>query len=428
MSEESVNEQTRREPEFLPGSQSSGGGRGASRARWYLPLLAALLVLIAGGLYWQSRQMIRLASAENAASSTALRTQMDTLAQRIDALTAQFAGADNARQRVDQALNSLSEKQAAQQQQINAAVSSIAHVQGRTETISLLGDAQHLLSLAEQSLRLTRDVPTAIAAAEHVDSELAASNDSSLIPVREQVLADLGALRAVSVVDTAGISIKLSNLIDEIDALPLKSGDLASSSNTASTEPSTDTSAPQGWRGIVARMWKDLLSLVDIKKTGAPDEVLFNPDKRYLLLQGLKLEVAAARLDVLRSDTAAFQSAIARIDARLERYFDSQAQSVAAARATLAPWKNLDLAPALPGFDKSLQLLRAHAAEATTKAVESSSPAANSEAKPQETAPAAESPSAKPAAPAIEDAENRTPAQPDASPSLLPPTTAAPTP
>lgn len=417
MSEESADEQVQREPQLLPRNQSGS----ANRRRWYPLLLAGLLALVAGGLYWQSRQMIGQAAAENAASSTALRAQMDELAQRLDALSARLAGADDARQRVDQALNSISEKQAAQQQQINAAVSSIAQAQGRTETVSLLGDAQHLLNLAEQSLRLNRDVPTAIAAAEHVDGELAASNDSSLIPLREQVLADLDALRAVQVVDSAGIALKLSNLVDEIDKLPLKSGDVPDASSAVNPGASTSANEqPQGWRGTVERVWKDLLSLVDIKKADIPDEVLFNPDKRYLLQQGLKLEIAATRLDVLRADTASFRAAIARIDAQLERYFDTQAQTVVAVRALLAPWKSLDLAPALPGFEKSLQLLRAHAVESAAK----SPPAVSAEVEQQVTAPSNAS-SAEPAPPVSGDASPGAP--PDDSPALLTPS-ATPTP
>jgi uroporphyrin-III C-methyltransferase len=334
------------------------------RSGLYLMVAAVLLTLLAAVALWQSVRLVRQVddriSAATGASAAELRARIDDINQRIEAAVNAGSAADTVKQEVTQQISSLNEKQAAMQQQVNAAIANLAGSPSRQDSGWVLAEARHLLGIAEQRLRLERDVATAIVAAESVDRRLADSNDPSLIPIREQVIADISALRAVPVVDVAGISLTLSSLIDRIEELPLKGGDPLADAAAIQSSPAAEPGpATEGWRGAVAQIWTDLLGLVDVKTAAVPDDVIFDPEKRYLLQQGLRLELAAARLDALRGATDSFHSAIGRIDTQLDRYFDTQSQPVMAARESLAPLRSVELAPPLPGFEKSLQLLAA---------------------------------------------------------------------
>jgi uroporphyrin-3 C-methyltransferase len=350
--------------------------RPGRRSGLLLAVVAAALALVGGAALWQSSRLLRqvderVDAAANA-SSAELKTQIDALNQRVESMAGIGTAVDGVRQELSTRLDSLNDKQTAMQQQVNAAVSSLANVSGREDGAWLLEEAQHLLGIAEQRLRLARDVPTAIAAAESVDRRLADANDPALIPIREQLIADLAALRAVPAVDTAGISLTLSSLIDRVEELPLKGGDVAPPPASTDAAPAV-SEGPGGWRGAIGQMWKDLLGLVDVRSASVPDDVIFDPEKRYLLQQGLRLELAAARLDALRGATEGFRASIGRIDTQLDRYFDTEAAPVAAARESLASLRDVDLSPALPGFEKSMQLLAAQRAAAAAAVVQPAS-------------------------------------------------------
>ena len=106
-------------------------------------------------------------------------------------------------------------------------------------------------------------------------------------------------------------------------------------------------------------MWRDLVSLVDIKDSELPDDVLFDPKLRYFLQQNLKLELSSARLAVLTRDSANLQASLTLVDSQLEQYYDSADAGVAALREWLADHRRTELDPAMPAIASSLDAVRA---------------------------------------------------------------------
>jgi uncharacterized protein HemX len=184
-------------------------------------------------------------------------------------------------------------------------------------------------------------------------------------------------------VDTAGLTLTLADLLTRVETLPLKAGDIGPGQTPAApVVDGTGAAEDTAWRQALERVWKDLVSLVDIKSMGVPDDVIFDPGKRYLLQQNLRLELAAARLEVLRGDTANFRATLARVDQLLERYYDTQSPEVSAMRATLAPMAALELSPALPSLQQALELVRAQLSAAAQPP-----PAANEPRDPEPSTP-----------------------------------------
>ena len=341
-------------------------GGGSNRWAWLGLVLALAAVGLAAFTLIMTQRALETTRSEQSSTLAGLNAEISGLGERLGAATAAGEQAVRASEQTDQRLSELAAAYAALQEETSKSLASFMQAQsggaGQSDAIWVLREVHYLLTVAEQRLRLERDVATATAALESVDRRLADRDDPTLIPVREKVIADLNALRAVTPVDTAGLTLTLADLLTRVEKLPLKAGDIGPGRTPAApAADGTGTGAAEdtAWRQALERVWKDLVGLVDIKSMGVPDDVIFDPGKRYLLQQNLRLELAAARLEVLRGDTANFRATLARVDQLLERYYDTQSPEVSAMRATLAPMAALELSPELPSLQQALELVRA---------------------------------------------------------------------
>ncbi|MEZ5446364.1 MAG: uroporphyrinogen-III C-methyltransferase [Gammaproteobacteria bacterium] len=351
----------------------AGGGSN----RW--ALLALVLALAAAALaafaLIRTQRALEAVRGEQASELAGLSERYEGLGGRLEAATAASEQARSASEQSDRRLNELGSALAALQEETSGTLAAIRQAQnagtGKSDAIWVLREVHYLLTVAEQRLRLERDVATAMAALEGVDRRLADRDDPSLLPVREKVIADLNALRAVTPVDTSGMTLTLADLLTRVEKLPLKAGDVEPAAAVTS-DAGEGTAAGElqagGWRQALERIWADLVRLVDIKSMEVPDDVIFDPGKRYLLQQNLRLELAAARLEVLRGDTANFRATLARVDELLERYYDTRSPEVGGMRATLAPLTSVELSPELPSLQDALELVRGQLSAATRPA------------------------------------------------------------
>lgn len=350
-------------------------GAGSNRWVWLGLVLALAAATLAAFTLIRTQRVLESATSEQSSALASLKDQISGLGERLGAATAAGEQAVRASEETDRRMTEVASAQAALQEETSKSLASITQAlsggAGQSDAIWVLREVHYLLTVAEQRLRLERDVATAVAALESVDRRLADRDDATLIPVREKVIADLNALRAVAPVDTAGLTLTLADLLTRVETLPLKAGDVEPGPATAAPAgdgTATGAAEDTGWRQAIERVWKDLVSLVDIKSMGVPDDVIFDPGKRYLLQQNLRLELAAARLEALRGDTANFRATLARVDQLLERYYDTQSPEVSGMRTTLAPMAALELSPELPSLQEALELVRAQLSAAAQPA------------------------------------------------------------
>jgi uroporphyrin-3 C-methyltransferase len=298
-------------------------------------LLLLIALAAAGGVAYQ-RLTARLASQDQKAAETAQALQtrwqkMQTQQQQLEALKNDLAAAQDEQKKL---------------------AGSLAHLlleQTRHSEGWVLREVHYLLTVAAQRLVLERDVPTALAALTAADERLALPANPEFIPLRRQIIADRDTLQAVKTPDVAGMALTLADWIERVEGLPLKDG---SRENDATPPPKA--APPQGWREVLLGMWHDLVKLVDVKDMAVPDDVIFDPGKRYLLQQNLRLELASARLQALRFDAANLRASLAHIERLLNRYYDTQSSEVTALLKTLSAMRETELAPSLPSLEQSL--------------------------------------------------------------------------
>ncbi len=222
-----------------------------------------------------------------------------------------------------------------------------------------LSEVEYLLVIASHRLLLEKDITTALSAMELADLRLRDLGDPALIPVREQLMADMNTLRAVERVDISGLAIYLADLIDRSGALPLKSAGGEVVGGTTEDFQAEQDATERSWRDLPATIWKELKSLVVIKHSGETRRALLLPDQEYFLYQNLRLELENARLAVLHRDTENLRVSISLLMDWLGEYFDNENTAVINVMDTLEKMSALQLDSEIPDISSSLETLRA---------------------------------------------------------------------
>ena len=177
---------------------------------------------------------------------------------------------------------------------------------GRRDGVAALrlDEVELLLTMAQQRLRLAGDLPGAVRATELAEGVLSTQSDPSLLDLKQTLVQELTALRAMPA-NPAAIA------AGELDALEAVLPKLAAG-GVAGRERAVNAAGGSGMQRL-------LDSLVQVRRNGEQD--LLSPADRNAGEAALALEIALARTAIARSDEAAFQHSLARIDGWLQRLY-----------------------------------------------------------------------------------------------------------
>ncbi len=264
---------------------------------------------------------------------------------------------------MDNAIKRLEQKQTEQSQ---AMASLYREKQGNNEDWAI-AEVEFLLVTAIHRLILEENVTTALAAMAAADLRLKGLGNPGLLPIRQQLATDINQLRAVNMPDIAGMAIYLSDIVELANDLPLKPEILATT-YPSSDAGETDATEVPIWKRLPLILWREIKSLVVIKRAGEVKQALLLPGEEYFLYQNLRLELESARLSVLRSDSDNFRASVNLAQSWLRQYFDNKDSSVINVIETLDRMRPIDLKPALPDISSSLESLRAYIREAESDA------------------------------------------------------------
>jgi len=319
--------------------------------------IVLFLLLGAGAVYWQ--RMIhapalaaldqRIAGfdaghATLAADIAATRSELESIDSAATAAAADVA-----------ALGSTVSSTTQAQSDLQRSVSALYEKETQTSVDWVLAEAEYLVLAATQRLALERDIDTAVAALRAADQRLRSAEHPDLIPIRDQLIKDITELEGVNRADVEGLAIYLAKTIDQVDGLPTKP--IAEEISPFATVRKGEYAA-EDWRRLGYAIWSDLVDLVEVKDADLPDSVLFDPELRYFLQQNLRLELASARLAVLRRDKANLVASVGLVKTLLNAYYDENDAGVKSIIARLDEAATLELAPAMPNITGSLDVIR----------------------------------------------------------------------
>ena len=337
-----------------------------------LALLSSLI--IAGGIFYLWRE-----------HTNALHNQQQQLTQ----LQSVVKDHSETQQQFDQAVKEELGKLHERQQALKDAVTELLKTSRHLRHEWLVSEAEYLVNLAGHRLILARDANTAITALKAADDRLREAGDPSLIVLRKALAEDINTLEAVAIPDTAGLSLKLSTMVQDVEDLPL----LTPEPKTATTQQIGPTKPSlENWRELPGAMWEDMKKLVIIRDHQGPIKPLLSPEQHFFLSQNLKLQLEQARLALLNGENAIYHERLDTVQTWLHNWFDLEHNRTVYMLDRIKELQAIDIQPSLPELTRTYQAFQAyHAKQKATDAVPETStePAPQPEAAPEESTPPA---------------------------------------
>jgi uroporphyrin-3 C-methyltransferase len=313
--------------------------------RWVL----LLVVIVAAGFGWQqwqqwNRQQIT-AQQTNAwqRDADALNDRIEDLAVALDRLARNQksietrAGDNAATNRVlREELLGMGERAAL----LEDAIGRMADTRLRGEVVMRLNEAEFLLLLGQERLRLFGDAAATIQAYAMADAVLSGLEDPLLATSRQVLSQELAALREVQEDTRPQIRAVLSNLAAALSELPAPG-------NENLVEAQSNDS----------RLVKLMSQLVTVRRVADRDAAL-GTIERDTGLELLRLQLQLAQSALSRPDPLAYRNALQQVDASMQRLFDPTAAKVIEWRERLSQLQQVTLTPDLPVLGATLLELR----------------------------------------------------------------------
>lgn len=216
-----------------------------------------------------------------------------------------------------------------------------------------LNEVEQLLVMANQQLELAGNVKVALTALESAEQRLAGIERPGFIALRKTIDADIERLRALPEADIAGLSVRLDNMIEAIESLPLEPQIAAHRSPEPQAAESRDT-----WSQLAREIWAELKSLIRITRVGATEPPLIAPDQAFFLRQNLRLRLLSARLNLLARNQAGFSADLKAAEQWLKQYYDAEAKAVQSLLDGIGALQRKDITISLPSIAVSLEAAR----------------------------------------------------------------------
>lgn len=325
-----------------------------------------LVALLALGLAWQSQQ--RLKQVEQELVRRQDSSQSEANIARDQARQAQDLSRDTAAKVA--LLDARLAEVAVQREQLEALMQSM----NRSRDENVVGDVEASLRVAMQQGTITGSAEPLVAALRQADERLARYKQPRLEGVRRAVTRDLERIRAVSVVDVSTLTIKLDEVVRQIDDLPLLAvaqpvrdqapaqqaaqqaaaahaglttaapatpAKTAGSRKTAPSAPAQAGSdgepgwwerlweqAGERWDTLSGDVWREARGLLRVTRIDHPEAALIAPEQAFFLRENLKLRLLNARLALLSRQFDTAQVDLREAQAMLDRYFDARSRKL----------------------------------------------------------------------------------------------------
>jgi uroporphyrin-3 C-methyltransferase len=218
-----------------------------------------------------------------------------------------------------------------------------------------LAEIEQTLTIAAQQLQLAGNVKAALLALQTADARLQRIDRPQLAPLRKVIERDIDRLQRSPYVDVVGITVKIDNLMEAVDALPLA---MQQRPPPEALPQTVEEANP--FRRLAREMWQDLRSLVRIQTVERPEVPLVDPGQAFFLRENLKLRLLSARIALLQRDGRTYRNDLAEALHWVERFYDTRNSRLSGVMATLKQLAQVDVGIEVPDIDASLDAVRGY--------------------------------------------------------------------
>ncbi|MDR2220209.1 MAG: uroporphyrinogen-III C-methyltransferase [Methylobacillus sp.] len=307
-------------------------------------ILAVLAIITAGWQWWDAREKSRELEqtlTQRLSSFSERNSESNVLSKKAEETAAQLTA------RVT-LLEQQLETSKAQQETLQTMYAELAS--NRDEWV--VGEAEHLVIIANQQLQLAGNIKPALLALQAADARLQTLTKPQVAALRKVIGQDIQRLQDLPDINLVEKSLELEKLTSVIDKLPL-----ASEHRPApEIAPPPDVNA-NPWQRLMQEIWQDIKNLVRIERIDAPELPLLKPEQADFLRENFKLRLLSARIALLQHDEATYRSALLTAVNWLTEYFDTQDAAGREALATLKELSSDQISIELPSVSASLDAI-----------------------------------------------------------------------
>ena len=223
----------------------------------------------------------------------------------------------------------------------------------------LLAEIEQTLNIASRELVLAANVRAALIALQTADQRLARADKLQMVQLRRAITQDMERLKALPLVDTVGVSLKLDNLMALAATMPLTIPDSMAGGallphDARVTDPEENFAVRFG-----RDLWFEMKQLIRIRELEAGDPALLSPQQSYFLRENLKLRLLSARTALIARDDVNYKEDIKLVRRMITKYFDPKAKVNINALAMLKQLAENPVSIAPPDITASLSAARA---------------------------------------------------------------------
>lgn len=219
----------------------------------------------------------------------------------------------------------------------------------------LLYKARYYLELAQINSHWSDNQQTTLALLQEADSILQTINDQKIFVVRQSLAQEMSQLKALPVIDVAGILSQLDSARQAVTNLPLQgvTDNQPVQNNTAQTTPAGSTS----WRSQLHKTAGFLKSLVVVRHHETEIQPLLSPLHQAMVRESLRMALQQAQWAVLQHNDAVYQQTLNQALEDISHSFDTQASGTKALISQIQELQKIQLNQKNPMIDQSLQQL-----------------------------------------------------------------------
>jgi uroporphyrin-3 C-methyltransferase len=321
------------------------------------PLLLFIAVVLAAGLatlFWLDARE-RIGSTQEELARRLRDIESDAREARSIARQSQEAVRE-AQVKVAQLEARLAESQSTQ-----LALEALYQELSRTREEWQLAEIEQVLAIASQQLQLAGNVRAALLALQLAEARLARVDRVQLAPVRRAIARDIERLKALPVLDVAGMSARIDSLVAGVDSLPLA---FEEKTVAAKAVPNNEGGF---WSRLGSEVWSEVRQLVIVRQVSTPEPPLLPPPHAYFLRENLRLRLLNARLSLLTRDEAGYREDLRAAQAWIRRYYDARSKPAADALAQLRQLSATSISFEMPTISESLDAVRGYQSRRTRK-------------------------------------------------------------
>lgn len=358
----------------VPTSPASSASARQQRPLWIAIVLLVLAVLALAlflGNLWQQRQALEQQVNQISESADQLSPSVNELSRAVDEIGQSVREIGSQRQTVDSQvtdrldeletnLEQYASRQQALQRQLEQASRALRQTGKRTRSDWLLAEAEYLMRLANQRLRMERDVDGALALLQNADQVLEETEDMGIYPVRQELAREIQALRAVESVDRVGLYLQLEAAIEQIEDLTIANLSTDTPPDQAAAIPNVDVDP--GAERPLQEAWQEfkqtLSEVVVVRRLDEPLQPLLSPRQGAYVNLNLRLMLEEAEMALLSADPVLYRRSLEKAREWLLEWYDESNSQVASLAQTLEDLAQRKISPQLPDISDSLNLLK----------------------------------------------------------------------